>query len=195
MRVLRQGAAVDQVLSIGRPEGAGLDVFWIVRAGQKAHLFFLPVIPGQQAASGIKDLDEMDVAVIDAEKSINDTRRKARLLILIGIALVGRAHGCDHVAAVGRDLRHEAEALDDGFFAERVGMLFEGTPVDHILVGDGHLLIRWEPERKGLCRCAGRPYRCPASCHRARTSGSWRRWADSPSRYGSRALRCRATAI
>ncbi len=51
----------------------------------------------------------------------------------------GRPDGGHDVAAVGRDLRHEPEALDGGLGAVGAEVLLEGTPADDVLIADGHV--------------------------------------------------------
>ena len=139
-RIARHGPAVDEVLSIGRPEGAGLHKLRIVGAGQRPHLLFDLVVPGQDAARGIKDLDKVDVAVIDAEEAIDDSGREPGRFFLMGVLQLRRTDGCDYIPAVWRNLRHETEPLHFGRVTHCIGIFLERAPADHILVVDGYVL-------------------------------------------------------
>ena len=91
------GAGKDKVLAVRAPDGAGLHKMWIVGAGQRLKLLGLAVIPGQDAARRIEDLQE---AIVLEVGHVVERRAFASR----------RPDGGDHIAAIGRDLGHEADA-------------------------------------------------------------------------------------
>ena len=91
------GAGKDQVLAVRTPDGASLHKTGIVGAGQRLELFGLAVIPGQNSARRIEDLQE---AVVLEVGHVVERRALASR----------RPDSGDYIAAIGRDLGHEADA-------------------------------------------------------------------------------------
>ena len=77
-------------------------------------------VPGEDSAGGVEDLAESVEPVEAVVEAIENA----------GAAGAGDVDGVDDELAVGRDLRHEAEALLAAFFREC-------APADEIVVADG----------------------------------------------------------
>ena len=118
-------AAEDQVFSVGGPKGAGLHEAGIVRAGEGPQLLFFAVVPGEDSTSWIENLTEAEIVIAGAEEAVRETGGEAGMLVLMGVSRAGGADGCDDVAAVRRDLRHEPEALDGWLGVPEAGGLLK----------------------------------------------------------------------
>src|ERR1035441_5533794 len=110
--ITSHGAAEDQILSVRRPERAGLHEPRVVCARKSSQLLFLPIIPSEDAAGRVKNLVEVQMVVVRAEKAVGEPWREASVLIQMSMFQIGRSDRGHHIPAVGRDLRHKAEPLD-----------------------------------------------------------------------------------
>src|SRR5262249_53496717 len=86
--ILGRGAREDQILSVGTPDRAGLHITRIVGAGQRMNLAGVAVIPGQNSARGIENLQKAIVLEVGHVEKLAH-------------AATWRLDGGDHVPAVG----------------------------------------------------------------------------------------------
>ena len=107
IRIPRLSTRKHQVLAVRTPHRIGLHRARIIGAGQVLQTPRCAAVPGQDAASGVKDLKEMVVLEI---RDIVITHEILRVLATLIVALVnaGIVDGCNHIPAVGGYLRHES---------------------------------------------------------------------------------------
>ena len=96
--------AKDQILPVRRPKRAGLYEPRIVRTRKRPQLLFLPVVPGEDAPSRVKNLVEAQVVIVRAEKAIREPWRKAGVFVLVCVTQGGRPDRGHNVPAVRRNL-------------------------------------------------------------------------------------------
>ncbi len=86
--IFRLRAREHQVFAVGAPDGVGLHVARVVGAGQRLKFAGVAVVPDQDAARGIKDLEE--AVVLEIGDVVELTALGA-----------GWFDGGDHAAAIG----------------------------------------------------------------------------------------------
>ena len=121
VRILRLGAREHQVLAVGAPDGVGLHVARVVGAGQRLELARVAVVPDQDAARGIKDLEEAVVREIGDVVELRCSRMPGGLTVVTTRRPSGET--CDM-----KPTRSCAPKLPA-----------EGGPRNHVLAADGHL--------------------------------------------------------
>ena len=97
VRVFGRRAHKYQVLAVGTPHGACLHQFRIVSAWQRLQLFCFAVIPGQDSARRVEDLQEPVIEEVGHVVEIRALRSRR----------LDRGH---HMPAVRRNLRHESQS-------------------------------------------------------------------------------------